>query len=144
MAYARSVQGVWNNIIDENEQYYNECNIPTQENYAFYVYKRYTSSGILLLSLTMIRTPPSSWQDRIEFVVNLKDVINGKTNTGTYNASVATNGGEYTIDVRTVSGINVTVKGYAFSCPGFTNQSDIDIYIATGDANGRAYKHTTE
>ena len=144
MGYARSVQGVWNNIISENEQYYNECNIPTQKKYAFYVYKRYTASGTLLLSLCMIKTPHSELQDKINFVVNLKDVIDGKTSTGTYNARVATNGGDYTIDVRAVSGINLTVKGYAFSCPVFTNQSDIDKYIATGDDSGRELNIDTD
>lgn len=144
MAYARSVQGVWDTFFGENKQYYNECNIPTQENYAFYVHKRYTSGGTLLLSLIMIRTPQSSWQERIEFVVNLKDVINGNTTTGTYNASIATNGGDYTIDVRTVSGSNYVVKGYAFTCPVFTNQSDIDKYIATGDDSGRELNINTD
>lgn len=144
MAYARSVQGVWNNVIDENEQYYNECIIPTQKNYAFYVYKRYDSYGTLLMSLHMIKTPPSQLQDRINFVVNLKDIVNGVTKTGTYNAIISTNGGDYPVDVRTVSGINIIVKGYAFSCPVFSKQSDIDKYIATGDDSGRELNINTD
>ena len=144
MAYARSVQGVWHSIISENKQYYNECNIPTQKNYAFYVHKRYTSGGTLLLSLYMIKTPPSEIQNRIKFVVNLKDIINGVTTTGTYNASISTNGGEYVVDVRTVSGTNLAVTGYAFSCPVFSKQSDIDKYIATGDDSGRELNINTD
>ena len=136
MAYTRSVQGVWNHI-NEKSQYYNECNIPTQTDYAFYVHKFYTSGGTLSLTLNMIKTPPSPLQKRINFVVNLKDVINGKPNTGTYNAHVSTNGGEYSLDVRTVSGMNLNVTGYAFSCPVFSKQSDIDKYIANGDDSGR-------
>ena len=143
MAYARSVQGVWNNIGDKT-QYYNECNIPTQTDYAFYVYKHYSSGGALLLSLYMIKTPPSPLQKRIDFVVNLTEVTNGKTTTGTYNAHVSTNGGEYSLDVRTVSGINLSVMGYAFSCPVFSKQSDIDKYIATGDDSGRELNINTD
>ena len=143
MAYARSVQGVWNYIGDKT-QYYNECNIPTQTDYAFYVYKRYSSGGTLLLSLYIIKTPPSPLQKGINFVVNLTEVTNGKTTTGTYNARVSTNGGEYSLDVRTVSGINLSVMGYAFSCPVFTNQSDIDKYIATGDDSGRELNINTD
>ena len=144
MAYARSVQGVWNNIISENEQYYNECNIPTQKDYAFYVHKFYTSGGTLLLTLNMIKTPPSPIQKSIKFVVNLQDVIDGVTTTDTYNASISTNGGEYSIDVRTVRGMNLTVTGYAFSCPVFSDQSAIDKYIATGDDSGRELNINTD
>ena len=144
MAYARSVQGVWNTFFDENEQYYNECNIPEQKRYAFYVYKRYTSGGTLLLTLHMIKTPPSELQDRIKFVVNLKEVINGVTRTGTYNASVSTNGGEYAIDVRTVSGYSYVVKGYAFSCPVFSDEEAVSKYIATGDDSGRELNINTD
>ena len=136
MAYARSVQGVWNHI-EKKSQYYNECNIPTQKDYAFYVHKFYTSGGTLLLSLNMIKTPPSPLQESIKFVVNLQDVIDGVPKTGIYNASISTNGGQYSIDVRTVSGMNLTVTGYAFSCPVFSDQSAIDKYIATGDDSGR-------
>ena len=143
MAYARSVQGVWNHI-GKNDQYYNECNIPTQKDYAFYVHKFYTSGGTLLLTLNMIKTPPSSLQNRIKFVVNLKDVKGGVTTTGTYNASISTNGGEYSIDVRTVSGMNLNVTGYAFSCPVFSDQSAIDKYIATGDDSGRELNINTD
>ena len=136
MAYARSVQGVWNNV-GETYQYYNSCNIPNQTNYAFYVYKYYTSGGTLILSLRMIKTPPSELQDRINFTVNLKEVKNGITKTGTYNASISTNGGDYTIDVRTVSGVTYTVEGYAFTCPVFSDWSAVEKYIATGDDSGR-------
>ena len=69
MAYARSVQGVWNNI-NEETQHYNECNIPTQTDYAFYVHKFYTSDNKLSLTSNMIKTPPSPLQKRINFVVN--------------------------------------------------------------------------
>ena len=143
MAYARSVQGVWNNVGD-TYQYYNSCNIPTQENYAFYVHKYYTSGGTLLLSLYMIKTPPSELPDRINFTVNLKEVKNGITRTGTYNAYVSTNGGNYVIDVRTISGDAYVVRGYAFSCPVFTDQSAIDKYIATGDDSGRELNINTD
>ena len=136
MAYARSVQGVWNHIGKES-QYYNECNIPTQKDYAFYVHKYYTSEGTLSLTLNMIKTPPSPLQKRVNFVVNLKDVTNGIPTTGTYNAHISTNGGEYSISVRTIKGINLNVMGYAFSCPVFSEQSAIDKYIATGDDSGR-------
>ena len=143
MAYARSVQGVWNNI-NEETQHYNECNIPTQTDYAFYVHKFYTSDNKLSLTLNMIKTPPSPLQKRINFVVNLQDVINGKPTTGTYNAHVSTNGGEYSLSVRTVSGVNLNVTGYAFSCPVFSNQSDIDKYIANGDDSGRELNINTK
>ena len=136
MAYSRSVQGVWNHI-EKKSQYYNECNIPTQKDYAFYVHKFYTSGGTLLLTLNMIKTPPSPLQKSIKFVVNLQDVIDGVPKTGTYNASISTNGGQYSLDVRTVSGMSLTVTGYAFSCPVFSDQSAIDKYIATGDDSGR-------
>ena len=136
MAYARSVQGVWNHI-EKKSQYYNECNIPTQKDYAFYVHKFYTSGGTLLLTLNMIKTPPSPLQKTIKFVVNLQDVKDGVPTTGTYNASISTNGGQYSIDVRTVSGMSFAVTGYAFSCPVFSDQSAIDKYIATGDDSGR-------
>ena len=143
MAYARNVLGVWNSI-SKNKQYYNECNIPTQKEYAFYVYKHYTSGGTLLLSLYMIKTPPSQRQDKINFVVNLKDVVDGKTSTGTYNASISTNGGEYALYVRTVSGMDYTVTSYAFSCPVFSDPSDVSKYIATGDDSGRELNINTE
>ena len=143
MAYARSVQGVWNHI-NEKSQYYNECNIPNQTDYAFYVHKFYTSDGTLSLTLNMIKTPPSPLQKRINFVVNLQDVINGKPTTSTYNAHVSTNGGEYSLDVRTVSGMNLNVTGYAFSCPVFSKQSDIDKYIANGDDSGRELNINTD
>ena len=136
MAYARSVQGVWNHI-GKKSQYYNECNIPTQKDYAFYVHKFYTSAGTLLLTLNMIETPPSPLQESIKFVVNLQDVIDGVPTTGTYNAKISTNGGQYSLDVRTVSGMSLIVNGYAFSCPVFSDQSAIDKYIATGDDSGR-------
>lgn len=144
MAYARSVQGVWNTFFDETKQYYNECNIPEQKRYAFYVYKRYTSGGTLLLSLHMIKTPPSELQDRINFVVNLKEVIDGVTRTGTYNASVSTNGAEYPIDVRSISGYNYVVTGYAFTCPVFSDAESISKYIATGDDSGRELNINTD
>lgn len=143
MAYARSVQGVWNHI-EKESQYYNECNIPEQKKYAFYVYKQYTQEGTLLLTLNMIETPPSTLQKRVNFVVNLKDVKNDIPTTGTYNAYVSTNGGNYSVDVRTVSGANLTVTGYAFSCPVFSNQSAIDKYIATGDDSGRELNINTD